>query len=335
MARRLVIAIPGDLPLLPAGGVTQRQKWFLELTGGLALVVHINNRKWFGVIPARHDPPGRPQLASTSGSAHRAEALLQHSASWQAVINAKQSHSLGNTERHTQELSWDTFYIGLDERTALRARPEERCGLCESSTDMSSEHCTPDWLTTRMRLVPITARILCRPCNERLGIDLESLFPAVYDAGEVSSHPDVTARWCLKTAVMLALAGSAPVPKNLLDAVPEGSAAEASTQVFVMQTEDVLDAFWFNLTYFGSDLRREGAFVCSFGFERFAALVIQWPGQCVAAMPLMTRVSPDHSPDRPSYGRAEDGPHADVLAVLTGEEHILTPVERTPVTRSR
>jgi len=332
---RLHVRLPGWRRPIGPIHLTARQSWFLELTRSLAFVLHIQDTKWFGVIAARQAPKSFPMMAIMRGSEKQKASLLEHSTAWQAYRVVPVSNMLGNRTPNPTELMWGSYKVGRTERVIPKTVPERICCLCGSSK-VTKEHCTPNWLMYRMKLVPVTAQILCRGCNQSLGSDLERPFRVIYESQRLEHEPELTAKWAMKTAVMLSLASQVKVPKSLIYAVLARSASPGDTQVFSATLDPPEESFTFSLTHLGSELKRRGAFLCSLGFDRAAFLVVRWPDLSLCSIPRMRRISPYGPSVGLDLGLASGyGMHYDALHALTGEEFLLSdvPTARIPTPR--
>ena len=251
---------------------------------------------WLGVFSARNvDVDATPLMASHPGSLVQREALVAHSDRWIPVFIPFSALGNASCDEDGPLITWSTFTSRPSSTHLPRTRPEIRCGLCGTQDDITREHCIPDWLATSLGITPVTARILCRSCNNRLGEGLEEQFASVSADGGLRDNVDVVAKWFLKTAVMLALACSVDVPKDLALAVRAGRAGEDSAQIrYRINVATPMRrelGFAFTVTYFQGQLKADDAVLCAFEFPTFSALVVRWPNACVRHLPTLSRAS--------------------------------------------
>ncbi|SKH67062.1 Uncharacterised protein [Mycobacteroides abscessus subsp. bolletii] len=277
-----------------------RVVYFLRLTQTLGVQIRYNERtRYFGTIVREGVDIRRPLIAMHRGTLN--PGIREKSKNWEAFNSYYESVFVGGDDSGD-----DRTYVGY----ASRVREQfplnvtrSTCLRCKSTTRLTVEHCTPKWLTDRLNVTPVTAKILCKPCNAAFGAELEEPVAALYDSGMLDdpAHRALVTRWAVKTAIMLSSVSNVQIPQELFDFV-EGHNADSSVAVYCTGgARSFLDSgYLYVVTKFRPELATN-SFLFSMNFGPILFVVARTTSE-LGQLPLIDKWAPSYAPGLAAVG---------------------------------
>lgn len=315
--------------------VSERFRYFAFLTKTISLFFGDSDSDDIHVVSLRSSESDElvPRIASVAASkASKAIEMIQKkSTSWEAY--AIGNPSLYADSQDFNDDQFDIYEISSHEKRIPIFTVSPICFMCGGVSDITLEHCTPNWLMTRLSLHPITAPIVCSPCNGRLGSWLEKPMQDLYDADSVLEDANLASLWAVKTAVTLALASNIHVPESIRQALANGSLEGTGIEVFAEKIPlNEKNRFQYTVTRLRRSLV-EKCFLLSFAFPGYGFLVVQWQGNALEQVPAIARIYP--SPRLPSRERIDGLVLPFILQKLSGDEFQFTAVKGKAIKSKR
>lgn len=315
--------------------VSDRFLYFAAMTKTIALLCSNSaNDKMLitslSPIDSENGVPAVSGLMASSDSRH-IDDILEKSTRWDAY--AIGNPSLFADSREFNDDQYEVYEVGKLVKRVPSFTVDPKCFMCGTRSDITIEHCTPNWLMTRLGLHPITAPIVCDSCNGRLGIELERPVQDAYDNDNVFNDPGLASLWALKTAIALALASNIFVPKDLRLAVAEGGLQGSRVEVFAARTPlDEENRFQYVVTRLRRSLVRT-SFMLAFGFSGHYFLVVRWKDVELLQIPILNRIYPDIRPALEMSDDLELIPA--LLEMLSGDQFRFEPLRGTKIKSQR
>lgn len=281
MPRRTVMRA---LPLDP------RVVYFLRLTETLGVDIRYGGEtRYFGTIVQEGSGIRRPVLATHRGTINAG--IREKSKNWERAIPFYESVFVGGDDSGD-----DRTYVGYathDREQFPTGITRTVCLCCAAATSLTVEHCTPKWLANRLGVTPVTAEILCKPCNTTFGAEFEDYVAKLYDTNMLTApvHRNLVSRWAVKTAIMLSAVSNVSIRQELFDFV-EGRNADSSVSVYWCDNaQSMLDSgYHYVVTKFRPELAAESfLFTMIFGATSF--VVARTPTE-LGPLPLIDRWAP-------------------------------------------
>jgi hypothetical protein len=315
------------MPLL----VSDRFLYFAAMTKTIALLCSnsANDKMFISSLSADNSENRVPivsGLMASSDSRH-IDSILEKSTRWDAY--AIGNPSLFADSREFNDDQYEVYEIRKSVKRVPSFTVDAKCFICDTRANITIEHCTPNWLMTRLGLHPITAPIVCDSCNGRLGIELERPLQDAYDHDTVLDDTELTSLWALKTAVALALASNISVPKDLRLAAAKGELKGSRVEVFAVRTPlDEESHFQYVVTRLRRSLVNT-SFMLSFGFPGYYFLVVRWEDVELIQIPILHRIYPDIRAASEMSQERELIPA--LLEMLSGDQFRFEPLQGTEI----
>ncbi|MBA0048188.1 hypothetical protein [Mycobacteroides sp. LB1] len=275
-----------------------RVVYFLRLTETLGIEIrHGDQTCYFGTIVQEGSGISRPALAAHRGTVNAG--IREKSKDWERVNPFYESVFVGGDDSGD-----DHTYVGYatrDREQFPRGATRSTCMHCAAATSLTIEHCTPKWLADRLAVTPVTAKILCEPCNKTFGAELEDPIAELYDTKMLTdpAHRILVSRWAVKTAIMLSAVSNVSIRQELFDFV-EGRETDSSVSVYWCDNaRSLLDSgYHYVVTKFRPELAADSfLFAMSFGATSF--VVARTPTE-LGTLPLIDRWAPSFLPGQAS-----------------------------------
>lgn len=311
--------------------VSDRFLYFAAMTKTIALLCSnsANDRMFISSLSADASEDRVPIVAglmASSDSLH-IDNILEKSNRWNA-------YAIGNPSLFVDSREFnDDQYEVYEIRKLVKRIPsftvDAKCFMCDTRADITIEHCTPNWLVTRLGLHPVTAPIVCSSCNGRLGVELERPIQDAYDHDTVLDDTKLASLWALKTAIALALASNISVPEDLCLAVAEGELKGSRVEVFAARIPmDEESRFQYVVTRLRRSLVNT-CFMLSFGFPGYYFLVVRWEDAELVQIPILNRIYPDIRAASKMSQERELIPT--LLEMLSGDQFLFEPLQGTEI----
>jgi hypothetical protein len=275
-----------------------RVVYFLRLTKTLAIQIRYNRKtRYFGTIVLEGGDIRRPLVATHRGIIN--PGIREKSKNWEGANLIYESVFVGGDESGDDRTY--TGYASHEREQFPLNVTRPTCLRCGAATRLTVEHCTPKWLTDRLNVTPVTAKILCKPCNTAFGAELEEPVAALYDTEALNNpaHRNLVTRWAVKTAIMLSSVSNVPIPQELFDFVEERN-TDSSVAVYCTDTaQPFLDSgYLYMVTKFRGELASD-SFLFSINFGR-TLFVVARTTNSLDQLPLIDRWAPTFLPGRTS-----------------------------------
>lgn len=222
---------------------------------------------------ARDEPP----FLAASPPGEKNPGLLEKATNWTRWWTPDAGNLMGGATEFTRTYT----YVSAPGDARPRIPPPVRraaCANCGSGSDLTIEHCTPKWLADRLGSKPVTARVLCDPCNAQFKRCFEDPVSAMFAADTVAAKAsrDIVSRWAAKTAAMLAHATYTQVPAAVSEYY-RGTARDTVSVYCLDASPAVKQGYSFRVTKFEDKFNDAFLVSMAFGDRYFVVAHSQEP----------------------------------------------------------
>ena len=307
--------------------VHDRMAWFLDRCQSISIV--ITSQSVFQVRSISNDGK-QPRVAVRHGSfdTKQYSALILHSTSWADTLMANTSLYAGSdddSDHHSRTYLATPDELDIPQGIAYRGN----CLGC-GSQGRSIEHCTPNWIATEHKVVPVTAPIFCSQCNAYFGHELENPISTMLRSGSLVDQleSELFVRWAIKTALALSAASDSPIDDSWMWAIRKGLVPEGFS-VFADATARMAPGYIYTVTHFSRSFSEQGAFLVTYAMDGLLFIVLRDPTGDIE-VPEWTQVHPSTiQRERQSESRDLNELHFSIMKSMTGHEmgHVDSPLK--------
>lgn len=308
-----------------------RLRWFLENGETLGIqIMSPSGDPWVTSLTIGGRPP---RLAVKNGNIASKElsGLINHSTSW--TFAHLGNVSLFPDARDVADHHYRTYAATPKTADIPNITYHGPCLGCGAS-NLTREHCTPNWISHDLGVGPVVAHIFCGVCNSYFGDEFEIPIAGWYRAGTLLQPEtrELFSKWAIKTALTLAAASDVSIQESWMrelrnGAIPKGFEVFASMGIFTHP------GYTFAVSHFSAEDQKRGQFLTSFVLGAVSVVVAHAAPQLNKIWEL-PRIHPSRRPaDTPTGGQSSSGGlHHKILSRMANSQLGFTPSKMKAVT---
>jgi hypothetical protein len=307
--------------------IHDRMAWFLGRCDSISIV--ITSSSVFQVRSISNDGmPPRVAVHRGSFDSKQYAALMAYSTNWAETVMANTSLYAGSVDDYDHH---SRTYLATPEEVDIPQRIVYR-GSCLGcgGAGRSIEHCTPNWIATEHKVVPVTAPIFCAQCNGHFGNELEDPMSNLIRSGGLAHRlgSDLFIRWAIKTALALSVASDSPIDYSWMRAIRLGQVPEGF-RVFAETTVEMTPGYMYTVTQFSRSFAEKGAFLVTYAMDGLVFIVLR-DATGATELPEWSQVHPSVVPrKRKPEAQNFNDLHFGIMKSMTGHEmgHVESPAK--------